>query len=161
MLRLIYVYLKLIPLHFQIEYYYLYVSLASIDINFYSAIIITMRRILTEFYSLVYKTTGNKLLAYVVGLMVLALFNCVIVKGLAMLIQDWVGFAAMILVLFRFPIYFATFLLSLGAAYWFTPNIQTLSRDAKKNNKYLTIILYSLFAVVLFAYMQLGEVLFS
>ncbi len=78
-----------------------------------------------------------------------------------MLIQDWVGFAGMILILFRFPIYFITFLLSLGVAFWFTPNIQTLTRDAKKNNKYLTIILYSLFAIVLFAYMQLGEVLFS
>ena len=120
-----------------------------------------MRRILTEFYSLVYKTTGNKLLAYGIGLIVLALFNCIIVKGLAMLIQDWVGFAGMILILFRFPIYFITFLLSLGVAFWFTPNIQTLTRDAKKNNKYLTIILYSLFAIVLFAYMQLGEVLFS
>jgi hypothetical protein len=120
-----------------------------------------MRRILTEYYSLVYKITGNKLLAYGSGLIFLALLNCIILKGLALLMQDWVGAIGMLLILFRFPIYFVTFLLSLGVAYWFTPNIQTLTRDAKKNNKYLTVVLYSVFALVLFAYMQLGEVLFS
>lgn len=120
-----------------------------------------MRRILTEYFSLVYKTTGNKLLAYVSGLIILALFNCIIVNGLALLMQDWVGFMGMLLILFRFPIYFVTFLLSLAAAYWFTPNIQTLSRDAKKNNKYLTVLLYSTFAILLLAYKQLGEVIFS
>jgi predicted PurR-regulated permease PerM len=80
---------------------------------------------------------------------------------MAMLMQDWVGAVGMLLILFRFPIYFVTFFLSLGAAYWFTPNIQTLARDGKKNNKYLTLTLYSLFAILLLAYMQLGEVLFS
>ena len=120
-----------------------------------------MRRILTEFYSLVFKITRNKLLAYSSGLIYLAILNCIILKGMAMLMQDWVGAVGMLLILFRFPIYFVTFLLSLGAAYWFTPNIQTLARDGKKNNKYLTLTLYSLFAILLLAYMQLGEVLFS
>lgn len=120
-----------------------------------------MRRILTEFYSLVYKITGNKLLAYSSGLIFLALLNCIILKGMALLMQDWVGAIGMLLILFRFPVYFITFLASLAAVYWFTPNIQTLARDAKKNNKYLTVVLYSLFALVLFSYMQFGDALFS
>ena len=135
-------------------------SLTS-DVTVPLAIIITMRRILTEFYSLVFKITRNKLLAYSSGLIYLAILNCIILKGMAMLMQDWVGAVGMLLILFRFPIYFVTFFLSLGVAYWFTPNIQTLSRDGKKNNKHLTLTLYSLFAILLLAYMQLGEVLFS
>lgn len=120
-----------------------------------------MRRILTEFYSLVYKITGNKLLAYISGLIFLALLNCIILKGMALLMQDWMGAVGMLLILFRFPIYFVTFLLSLAAAYWLTPNIQTLARDAKKNNKFLTLTLYTLFTILLLAYMQLGEIIFS
>jgi hypothetical protein len=120
-----------------------------------------MRRILTEFFSLINKATGNKLFAYVSGLILVALFNCIILNGLALLMKDWIAAAGMVLILFRFPVYFVTFLLSLAAVYWFTPNIQTLARDAKKNNKHLTIALYSLFAIILFAYIKLGEIIFA
>jgi isoprenylcysteine carboxyl methyltransferase (ICMT) family protein YpbQ len=120
-----------------------------------------MRRILTEFYSLVHGITGVKLLAYISGLFYLSVFNCVIIKGVASLLQGWIGFVGILVRLFSFPFVLFTFVLMLGATYWITPAVQTVAKDAKKNKRYTTLLLYTLFGLLLFTYVQFGEAFFT
>ena len=119
-----------------------------------------MRRILTEYFSWAFKLTGGKLFSYISGLILLTFGNFVIVKGLAELLKDWLSIVGFVLILFRFPIYFVTIVLFFGLAFWLTPPVQTVAKDAKKNSSYLTALLYIGFVAILLAYMQFGDTFF-
>jgi hypothetical protein len=120
-----------------------------------------MRRILTEFYSLLYRLTGIKLLSYATGLVYVTILNYIVIKGLAVLMQGLFGIVSIVLSLFAFPVYFVTILLIFGLTFWLTPTVQSIAKDAKKNRSYSTLLLYTLFGIVLFTYTTFGHLLFT
>lgn len=119
-----------------------------------------MRIILTEFYSLMYKWSGARLLSYITGLVYIAILNFIIVNGLVLLLQGWLGIVAKLAPFFRFPIHIVTFGLIFGLTYWLTPTLQTVAKDAKKISRHTTIAMYTLFGILLFAYKVLGDKIF-
>lgn len=119
-----------------------------------------MRRILTEFYSWMFKLTGAKMPSYIGGILYVSAMNYIIVNGLVLLVQGLFSFASLALMFFRFPISLATVFLFIGVTYWLTPNAQSVAKDAKKNNTHTTLILYTVFALVLFLYKHFGDWLF-
>ncbi len=116
-----------------------------------------MRRILSEFYTWMYRLSGVKLFSYIAGLVYLSLVNCVIVKGVAMLLQGWIGFVGILIRLFSFPFILVTFFVMLGLTFWIVPDIQSIAKEAKKNNSFTTVLLYTAFGLLLFLYMQFGD----
>lgn len=116
-----------------------------------------MRVLITEFYKFVYSRTGYKMLAYFLGIFYISLLNFVVVNGLALLVQDWVSAAAVLLKLFRFPLSLITFVVCCGITYWLTPAVQLISKDIKKVQGITTILLYSLFGLLLFLYIKFGD----
>lgn len=119
-----------------------------------------MRRILTEFYSWMFRLTGIKPLAYIGGLVYVTAMNFIIVNGLVLLTQGLFSFASLLMILFRFPVSFATLFLFFGLTYWLTPSAQTIAKDAKKNYNHRTLLLYTMFGLVLFLYKHFGDWLF-
>lgn len=108
-----------------------------------------------------YRLTGIKLLSYITGLVYLTVLNYVIIKGVAGLMQGLFGMVSLLLTLFAFPFYFGTIVLIFGLSFWLTPPVQSIAKDAKKNNSYTTLLLYTLFGIVLFVYTNFGDILLS
>ena len=108
-----------------------------------------------------FKLTKAKLFSYIFGLMYISILNFFVVNGLALLLNGWLGFVSILLVLFRFPIFLFTGVLFFGLTYWLTPTVQTVAKDAKKITSYTTIILYSIFGLILFMYIKYGDSFFS
>jgi hypothetical protein len=120
-----------------------------------------MRRILTEYFSLLNKLTGAKLFSFISGLIYLTFVNCVILKGIGMLTQGWLSFMSIIVRFLSFPFYFVTFFLIMGVTFWIIPPFKTIAKDGKKNTNHTTLLLYTLFGALLFAYMQFGDFFFA
>ncbi len=120
-----------------------------------------MRVVITEFYSMMFRLTGAKLFSYIAGLLYLSALNFITINGLASLMNGWLGFVGLILVLFRFPISLATAVGIFGLTYWLTPTVQTVAKDAKKTSSYMTLILYSIFGMLLLTYLKFGDALFT
>lgn len=108
-----------------------------------------------------YDLTGSKLFSYVSGLIYLTIMNFIIVNGFAVLMEDMFSFTAVLFMLFRFPVMLVTLVVMFGLSYWLTPTVGQVSKDAKKIKKHTTIILYTVFALVLFIYQHYGDWLFS
>lgn len=108
-----------------------------------------------------YNLTGSKLFSYISGLVYLSIMNYIIADGLVILLQDMISFTSALLALFRFPVLLATLAGMFGLTYWLTPTLNGVSKDAKKTTRHTTLILYTVFALVLFLYKQYGDWLFS
>jgi len=119
-----------------------------------------MRRLLTEFYDWMYRITGIKLFSYLSGLVYLTAMNYIIAGGITLLMQGLFAFASLFMRFFLFPFYAVTIVVFFGLTYWLTPPVQTVAKDAKKNNSYRTLLLYTALGVVLFLYKHFADKLF-
>lgn len=121
-----------------------------------------MRLLLTECYALFYRVTRAKLLSYWLGIVYLTILLFWALQGISKLTTGWLSLAAKVQILFRFPFYFVTLVGVLLLVYKVVPKLQQVSKDAKKSTTgFATILAWSIFILILWLYMNFGDVFFA
>lgn len=83
------------------------------------------------------------------------------IQGLAMLLQGWLPFMSVVHMLFVIPYFFITAIAVLGITYWLVPPVSIMSKEYKKGGASILLVgAYTVFAVLLFAYIKLGDKIF-
>ncbi len=119
-----------------------------------------MRSLIIDIYKIVFRLTKIKPLAIGVGLVYMTILSLIMIYGLGLLTEGWLPFMSIVHRLFSFPYYIATAIAVLGLTYWLMPPMSSISKESKKQSSPAMLIIYTLFALLLFAYIKLGDKLF-
>jgi len=119
-----------------------------------------MKRLIVDIYRIVFRLTGVKLFALIFALVYMTALNIIMIYGLGLLTKDWLSFMAIIPKLFSFPYYFVTSIAVLGITFWLMPSFQSIAKEGKKESSPLALILYTVFSLMLFMYIRMGDKIF-
>ena len=109
-----------------------------------------MRPLTFEAYKLLYVITGAKKFSYYMALVLMAILHVLVLSGLAKLLQD-VSPTKYIMIIFKKPYYVLTGLVLLWIN-WRRVPYNTMYVVNKLNMNYTKLMLYTLVAVLIFAY---------
>jgi len=119
-----------------------------------------MRRLIVDMYRLIFRATGIKFLALVISLLYMTVLNLVMIYGLGLLMEGLFPFMSVVHKMFAFPYILATSVGVLLVTLWLMPSVSSITKEGKKAASPLALILYTIFSLMLFAYISLGDRIF-
>ena len=91
----------------------------------------------------------------------MAVLNLVILFGIGMLLDDWVSTGIIIRSVVHFPYNFLCVIAMFFVVFYFTPRLQSVTKEAGKKTSYTLLIAYTLAAIVLFGYITYCDRIFA
>jgi hypothetical protein len=123
--------------------------------HFYS-----LKQLIADTYKALYKLTGKQLFSLAIALSYITLLNLVTLYGLCILFKGLFTIAGLLTKLFVFPYYFLTAIVMLVINFSLTLPLEKLLNEKRRKPAMLTLIIYSLAALVLFLYTHYSEMIF-
>jgi len=116
-----------------------------------------MKSLTVDLYRIVYRISHVKPLALAFSLVYMTTLNMIVIYGLGQLLEGWLDFLSIVHLLFRFPYIIFTAIALLGLTFKLMPSAHNLSKAAKRNGSPILLILYTVFSLILFAYIKMGD----
>jgi hypothetical protein len=120
-----------------------------------------MKELLPAIYSITYRVTRVKSLAFGLAIAYVSALNLTILYGLSLLTQDLFPIAAALSLLFKLPYLIGTILAMNALMFWLNPSSSVIGKEAKKIKKYTPLVVYTLVAVLVFVYSRYSDKIFS
>lgn len=121
-----------------------------------------MKRLMADIYKYVYKIVGSKLFSYLFTILLVTICNLLLVYGLSILLEGWIGTFKLVHKLFAYPKNISvTSAIMLYMCYRTMPSIDSLTKDKVKNPFLTPILLYVAAATLIFLYSAYGTSIFD
>jgi hypothetical protein len=119
-----------------------------------------MRRLIADIYGLIFRLTGARMPAVVFSLLYVTALNLVMIYGLGLLLEGLFPIMSIVHKLFSFPYFIVTAVVVFAGTSSQMPSVKSMTQERKRGGSPVAILLYTIFSLMLFAYISLGDKLF-
>lgn len=119
-----------------------------------------MRQLLLGAFVLFHRITGVKIPAYLFAIIYITALNLITINGLVFLMSEYIPSPIISIthLLFSLPLIFVTILIMLLINYFLFPQFKNLEKSAKNHDGYLSVLLYSVLALIIISYNQMDAI---
>lgn len=119
-----------------------------------------MKRIIADVYKIAFRISGYKVFSLVFALIFIGIVHLVLIYGFALLLNEWYPFMSFVLKAFRFPFSIGLLAIAIFINYRLMLPLSNLSKERGKVKHYMPVILYTLLAVIICAYVHYKDQIF-
>lgn len=109
---------------------------------------------IADIFKIIYGLTGSKLFSLLFAVTYITILNLVVLKGLGLLIQDWLKVVKLMQKIFAFPYLVITFVVMFGINFLSMLPLKNLRKERQKKPVILPIAIYTLIAILIFLYIR-------